>query len=138
MIETKKPRKRRITKEAIPKAGEIKVSTFTVAALFSKMAVTGPRIVMVDMVFLVLQHFHIYRRGGWSQSLPLKIFYSCSLGGGGGRYLSVPRKDPAVLKRLRRSRFTLHRIYYRIVIYYLGAPCADTISWELPTFFLSF
>ena len=25
-----------------------------------------------------LQHFHIYRRGGWSQGLPLKIFFSCS------------------------------------------------------------
>ena len=27
------------------------------------------------MVFLVLQHFHIYRRGGWSHNLPLKIFF---------------------------------------------------------------
>ena len=34
-----------------------------------------------------LQHVHIYRRGGWSQSLPLKIFFSCFLGGG-GRYFS--------------------------------------------------
>ena len=33
----------------------------------------------------------MYRRGGWSQSLRLKIFVSCSLGGG-GRYFSVPRK----------------------------------------------
>ena len=71
--------------------GEIKVSTSTVAALFSKMALTGQRIAMVDMVFLVLQHFHINRRGGWSQSSPLKILFSCSLGGGGGgRYFSVP------------------------------------------------
>ena len=32
-----------------------------------------------------LQHFHIldYRGGGWSQSLPLNCFFSCSLGGGG-------------------------------------------------------
>ena len=36
-----------------------------------------------------LLHFHIYRRGGWSESLPLKILFSCSLGGG-GRYFSVP------------------------------------------------
>ena len=35
------------------------------------------------------QHFHIYRRGGWSESVPLKIFISCSLGGG-GRWFSVP------------------------------------------------
>ena len=34
---------------------------------------------------------HMYRRGGWSQSLPLKIFFSCPLGGGGSRYFSVPR-----------------------------------------------
>ena len=72
-------------------SGEIKVSTSTVAALCSKMALTGQRIAMVDMVFLVVQHFHIYRRGGWSHSLPLKIFFVCSLGGGGGgRYFSVP------------------------------------------------
>ena len=32
------------------------------------MALTGQRIAMVDMVLLVFfQHFHIYRRGGWSQ-----------------------------------------------------------------------
>ena len=29
----------------------------------------------MDMVLLVLQYFHIYRRGGWSQSLPLNISY---------------------------------------------------------------
>ena len=58
-------------------------NTSTVAALFSKMALTAQRIAMVDVVLLVLQHFHIYRRGGWSQSLPLKISLSCSLGGGG-------------------------------------------------------
>ena len=61
--------------------------------LLLKMALTGQRIAMVDMVFPVLQHFHVYRRGGWSQTLPLKIFFSCSLGGG-GRYFSVPRKCP--------------------------------------------
>ena len=37
--------------------GEIKVSTSTVAALFSKMALTGQRIAMVDMVFLVFTAF---------------------------------------------------------------------------------
>ena len=69
--------------------GEIKVSTSTVAALFSKMALTGQRIAMEDTVLLVfLQHCHIYRKGGWGQSSPLKIFFSCSLGGG-GRYFSV-------------------------------------------------
>ena len=35
------------------------------------------------------KHFHIYRRGGWSQSFTLKIFFSCSLGAG-GRYFSAP------------------------------------------------
>ena len=39
------------------KTGEIKVSTSTVAALFSKMALTGQRIAMVDMVFLVFTAF---------------------------------------------------------------------------------
>ena len=47
--------------------GEMKVSTSTVAALFSKMALTGQRIAMVDMVFpCFLQDFHIYCRGGWT------------------------------------------------------------------------
>ena len=72
-------------------SGEIKISTSTVAALFSKMALTGQRIAIVDMVSLVFffQNFHTYRRGGWNQSFTLKIFFSCSLGGG-GRYFSVP------------------------------------------------
>ena len=35
------------------------------------------------------QNFHIYRRGGWSQTSPLKIFFFCCLGGG-GRYFSAP------------------------------------------------
>ena len=39
------------------KAGEMKVSTSTVAALFSKMALTGQRIAMVDMVLLVYSIF---------------------------------------------------------------------------------
>ena len=44
--------------------GEIKVSTSTVAALFSKMALTDQRIVaMVGTVLLVLPDFHVYRRG---------------------------------------------------------------------------
>ena len=34
------------------KAGEMKVSTSTVAALFSKIALTGQIMAMVDMVFL--------------------------------------------------------------------------------------
>ena len=38
-------------------SGEIKVSTSTVAALFSKMALTGQRIAMVDMAFLVFTAF---------------------------------------------------------------------------------
>ena len=37
--------------------GEMKVSTSTVAALFSKMALTGQRIAMVDMVLLVFPAF---------------------------------------------------------------------------------
>ena len=45
------------------------------------------------------------------------------------RPLILPfRLEPAVLKRLRRSKLTLRRIfYYRPVIHYRGAPCADTI-----------
>ena len=38
-------------------------------------------------VKLVFHHFPIYRRDGWSQSFPLKIFFSCSLG---GRSFSAP------------------------------------------------
>ena len=37
--------------------GKMKVSTSTVAALFSKMALTGQRIAMVDMVLLVFPAF---------------------------------------------------------------------------------
>ena len=52
-----------------PLLQEIKVSTSSVAALFLKVALTGQRIAMVDMVLLVFfQHFHVYRKGGWSQS----------------------------------------------------------------------
>ena len=39
-------------------SGEIKVSTSTVAAFFSKMASTGQRIAIVDMVLLVFRHVH--------------------------------------------------------------------------------
>ena len=39
------------------RTGEMKVSTSTVAALFSKMALTGQRIAMVDMVLLYLPAF---------------------------------------------------------------------------------
>ena len=58
---------------------KMKLSASTVAALFSKIASTGQRIAMVDMVLLVFQHFHVYRGGGWSQDFGLKIFFSCSL-----------------------------------------------------------
>ena len=68
--------------------GEMKVSTTTVAALFSRMALTGQRLAMVDMVLLVFPAFPYYRRVAWSQSFPLKVFFSCCLGG--GRYFSVP------------------------------------------------
>ena len=55
---------------------------------------------MVDMGLLVFQYFHIYRRGRWSQNLPLKIFLSSSLGdGGGGRYFSDPSNSQKVGKR---------------------------------------
>ena len=70
-------------------SGEIKVSTSTVAARFSKMALTGQRIAMVDMDLQVFPAFPYLPEGGWSQSFPLKIFFSCSLGGG-GRYFSAP------------------------------------------------
>ena len=73
-------------KHGLTSAREMKVPTSTVAALFSKIALTGQRIPMVDMVLLV---FFIsiskIKTGGWSQSFPLKIFFACSLGGG-GRY----------------------------------------------------
>ena len=40
-----------------PFSGKLKVSTSTVAALFSKMALTGQRIAMVDMLWLVFPAF---------------------------------------------------------------------------------
>ena len=43
--------------DGFSKTGEIKVSTSTVAALFSKMALTGQRTAMVDTVFLVFTAF---------------------------------------------------------------------------------
>ena len=57
--------------------------TPTITALFTRMPLTGQRIAMVDLVLLVFQHLRIYHRRGWSQSFPLKTFFSCSLGGGG-------------------------------------------------------
>ena len=49
----------------LPIAGEIKVSTSTVAALLSKMALTGQRIAVVDVVFfLVSTAFCIYLPAG--------------------------------------------------------------------------
>ena len=74
---------------SLESTGKTKLLTSTAAPLFSKMALTGQRIAMVDMVLLVFQHFHIYRGVGWSQSFPLKSFFSCSLGG--GRSFSVSR-----------------------------------------------
>ena len=63
-----------------PFSGEIKVSTSTVAVPFSKMALTGQRIAMVDMVFASFAcPYLLYDRGGWSQSFPVKIFFSCPL-----------------------------------------------------------
>ena len=47
-------------------AGEIKVSTSTVAALFLTMALTGQRIAMVDMVFVVFTAFP-YPPQGWME-----------------------------------------------------------------------
>ena len=44
--------------------GETKLPTSTVAALFSKMALTGQRIAMVDMVFLAFAAFP-YLPSGW-------------------------------------------------------------------------
>ena len=60
----------------------------------------------------VFQHFHIYRRGGWSQSFPLKIFFSCSLGGG-GRYFSVPCKGPS--RTVFRTESDSVVFYYSVV-----------------------
>ena len=45
------------SRDAESTSGEIKVSTSTVAALFSKMVLTGQRIAMVDMVLLVFPAF---------------------------------------------------------------------------------
>ena len=36
-------------------------------------------------------------------------------------------KDPAVLKNTTRSKFATRSIFTSPVIYYRGAPCADTI-----------
>ena len=44
------------------KQGKTKLSTSTIAGLFSKMALISQRIAMVDMVCWVLNHFHIYCR----------------------------------------------------------------------------
>ena len=84
------------------------------------MTLTRQRIAIVDMVLRVFQHFHTYRRVGWSESFPLKIFFSCSLGGG-GRYFSsslhlvflgnCKRKSPQIVnyygdrESIRRSLF---------------------------------
>ena len=46
-------------KVCISNKAEIKVSTSTVAALFSEMALTGQRIARVDMVFLVFSSMSI-------------------------------------------------------------------------------
>ena len=45
--------------ESRSKVGDLKVSTSTVAALFSRMALTGQRIAMVDMVLLVFSSMSI-------------------------------------------------------------------------------
>ena len=42
-------------------------------------------------------------------------------------------KDPAVLKILRRCKFT--KIYYGVVIYYGDPPCADSIFLSLAGIF---
>ena len=44
---------------------------------------------------------YLYRRGGWSQSFPVKSLFSCSLGG--GRYFSVPCISALDVKMLLRS-----------------------------------
>ena len=56
-------------------AGGNKLSTSTVAALFSKMALTGQRIAMVDVVLPVFQHSLIYRRGRLRQRFARKVFF---------------------------------------------------------------
>ena len=68
----------------------MKVSTSTVAALFSKNGLDRPESRYGRYGFACFSSiFHIYCRVGWSQSFPLKIILSCSLAGG-GRYFSVP------------------------------------------------
>ena len=53
----------------------MKVSTSAVAAVFAILRPENRYAAIVDMVLLVFQHFHIYRRVGWSQNFPLKIFF---------------------------------------------------------------
>ena len=54
------------------------------------------------------RHFHIYRSGGWSQSLPLKIFFSCSLGGGLVAFHPRPQIASDLGRNVTRS-FNPHR-----------------------------
>ena len=74
------------------KHGETKLSTSAIAALSSKMALTGQKIVMVDMGSASLSSIAISTVwGGWSQSFSLKILSSCCRGGG-GRYFQLPEE----------------------------------------------
>ena len=54
---TRNTRRQRRSRQLSCSTGEMKVSTSTVAALFSKMALTGQKIAMVEMVLLVLPAF---------------------------------------------------------------------------------
>ena len=79
----------------VPPTGETKLSTSTVAALFLKMALTGQRIAMVSLWFPSLYSISISTVVvDEARVFPLKIFFSCSLGGGGGRYFPVPSPNP--------------------------------------------
>ena len=60
------PPTRPLAPSPINLAGEIKVSTSTVEALFLKMALTGQRIAIVDMAFLVFTAFP-YLPQGWME-----------------------------------------------------------------------
>ena len=112
------------------------------------MPLTDQRIAMVDMVSNYSQHLLIYRRGGgWSQSLPLKIVFSCSLCGG-GRYFSAPRNLVHIVNLLQRSSFSTAGSFGMVVPYkgwdvafesqYVcqSAACRDIELLWLPLFYI--
>ena len=100
--------------ETLTYPGEMRVSTSTVVAVFSKMALTGQRIAMVDVVLLGFSSISISIVGlDGAQSFPLEMFFSCSLGAG-CRYFSVPCLPNFIF--LSNSSVETYRYRYRSVV----------------------